>query len=118
MESTITIKGEKVPVYFGMMALEQFTKEVGALDAGSVLQIGQMTCLAFAGIKNAAFRNRVISPVSFADVCDAVEEMFYTEEGNKELTDISMAFAESKAVKQLTEEVKKKKVTKKSTGMK
>jgi hypothetical protein len=112
MEAIVTIKEQKVPLFFGMMAIEQFTTEVGALEAGSVLQTGQITCLIWAGIKNAAFRNRAICPVSFADVCDAVEDMLYTKQD--ELEGVMKAFSESKAIKNLQggePEVKKKKPT-------
>jgi hypothetical protein len=105
----ITIKDKQIPLHFGTMALEQFTKEAGQLEEGSVLQIGQITCLVWAGIKNAAFRNREITPVSFADVCDAVEEKFFDAEGQKELTEIVQMFSDSKAVKMTSEEIKKKK---------
>jgi hypothetical protein len=114
--TTITIKDQPRQLYFGMMALEQFTRESGQLEEGSVLQMGQITCLVYAGLKNASFRNREILPVSFADVCDAVEEKFFDPKGQNELAEVVKAFTESKTVKGLavqTEEVKKKK---RSTG--
>lgn len=98
------------------MALEQFSKESGELEAESVLQVGQITCLIWAGLKNAAFRNREILPVSFADVSDAVEEMFYSPEGQEKLKEVMTAFSESKAVKFSSSSVEEVKKKKKPTG--
>lgn len=110
MTTTITIKDQVHEVYFGLMALEIFVKEQGAIDEGSVLHVGQITSLLWAGLKNAAFRNHQSLTLSFTEVADAVEQKYYSEEGQKELVGITNAFADSQAVKQQqTTEVKKKK---------
>jgi hypothetical protein len=108
----ITINEQAYPVFFGMLALELFTKQVGNLDEDSVLGTAQTAHLVYAGLKNGAVRKGEAFALPFETVYDTVEEKYLTAEGQAELVEISKVFNESKAVKALSErveEAKKKK---------
>jgi hypothetical protein len=113
---TITIKDNSYELHFGLMALETYTKLSGELEEGTFLQVGQMTALVWAGVQNGAYRLRKTLEISFADVSDAVEDMYCDVEGQKTLVEVMNAFNDSRPVKsfsQKSEEVKKKKGLKK-----
>lgn len=109
--TTITINGVAYPIFFGMPAVEAFTRKVGALETDTILSTKSVVYLVEAGLHNAAFRRAEVCPLSFSDIYDAVEEKLLSEAGQKEINAISIAFAESKIVKHFQaqdEEAKKK----------
>lgn len=108
----ITINGKEIAILFGMKAAESYFTRV---SVGDKVTADLMVELIWAGVENAAYRERKEPEVSFADVYDWTEAQIMTTEGKDHLNRIYKAFENSQAVKHLAEEGKKIK-KKKSTG--
>lgn len=116
---TITINGIECPIYFGTRAIGRFYESIkDELEADTLLDVDKMANVVYAGIENAAYRDRVKCPVLFSHVYEEIDLMFYDPSKFSLLESIYNALSASQVVKTLsqgTEDVKKKK---KSSGKK
>jgi hypothetical protein len=115
---TITIKGIECPLYFGTRAIKHFYLSIEKeLSEDDLLDVDKVANVVYAGIENAAYRDRKDCPVTFAQVYEDIDLMFYDATKIPMLESIYKAMSESQIVQSLSKvpEVKKKK---KSIGKK
>jgi hypothetical protein len=110
---TITINGIECPIYFGTRAIKHFYESIkDELEADDLLDVDKIANVVYAGIENAAYKERIDMPVKFSEVYEEVDLMFYDPTKFPLLESIYKALAASQVVKTLsqgTEDVKKKK---------
>ena len=112
---TITINGVECPLHFGIRAAKSVHEYFASAKESDLVSLEQIVELVWAGIDNAAYRDRKPAPVEFKQVYDEVEAMFFDPEKGKKLTSVFEAYAQSQFVKSMVktpdEDVKKKKST-------
>lgn len=111
----ININGKEYPIFFGMMAIELVSK---VANGGDIVGTAQIVEMVYAGMQNAAFRNREEVGVKFSDVYDAVEDMTTKADGKEWIADLGKAYNESAYVKKVSENAKESVKKKTQTGKK
>lgn len=116
---TITINGIECPIYFGTRSIGTFYSSIKEeYEANTLIDVDKMAHVVWAGIENAAYRDKVKPTVKFSQVYEEIDLMFYDPTKFPLLEEIYRALESSQVVKTLaqgTEDVKKKK---KSSGKK
>jgi hypothetical protein len=100
---TVTINGKDHELHFGMKAFLITQETIGAPEADENLDTDAMAAILWGGLKNAAFRDKKSLSVSFADVCDYVDESFWNSDRKKVLDEIVAAFSNSHPVQKMKE---------------
>lgn len=114
--ATITIAGQKVGLKFGLPALQRVTEKMKEYDLRSELGTAHIL---FAGYLNYCMMREEAPTLQLQPFYEYAEEVEDTPEGVAELSAAVRSFQESRCVRKVLENAKKKAMmTAESTGMK
>ena len=91
---SILLGGEIRPLTFNQYALRLYWQQIEKAQLNS-LQIYAMYALVWAGLNGAAFAKQLEFNISFEQVCDWVDELSLSDEGQQALYSVDLLFSEN-----------------------